>query len=127
MNANETAGEPMVLPVRTGLDEVDRAIATKYARLSTGQRRAIDHLLADARYGAVISASQLAIAVGVSESTITRAAQTLGFAGFPDLQRHLRERFVAPVQERLEPLERDTAQPVSIAARVMVKLGDQSR
>lgn len=68
----------------------------------------------------MISAPQLAIAVGVSESTITRAAQTLGFAGFSDLQQHLREQFVAPLQERLEPLEPDTLRSLSIAKRVML-------
>lgn len=120
MSASEPSRQPSGIPAPTGLREIDRAIAAHYARLSAGQRRAIDHLLADARYGAVISAPQLAIAVGVSESTITRAAQTLGFAGFPDLQRHLREQFVAPFQERLEPLEQDASQPVSIAKRVML-------
>ncbi|MGI8484459.1 MAG: MurR/RpiR family transcriptional regulator [Thermomicrobiales bacterium] len=119
MSANTTSGLSSQ-PAPTGLREIDRAIAEHYSRLSLGQRRAIDHLLADARYGAVISAPQLAVAVGVSESTITRAAQTLGFAGFPDLQRHLREQFVAPLQERLEPLAQDAAQPVSIATRVML-------
>ena len=84
-----------------GLSEIDRAIDAHYDQLSTGQRRAIDRLLADTRYGAVVSAPQLAEAIGVSESTITRAAQTLGFTGFPDFQRHLRARFVAPVQERV--------------------------
>ncbi len=75
-----------------GLSAIDRAIENHYDKLSAGQRRAIDRLLADTRYGAVVSAPQLADAVGVSESTITRAAQTLGFTGFPDFQRHLRAR-----------------------------------
>lgn len=120
MSANRISSESSGHPAPTGLREIDRAMAEHYARLSAGQRRAIDHLLADARYGAVISAPQLAVAVGVSESTVTRAAQTLGFAGFPDLQRHLREQFVAPLHERLEPLAPDSAQPVSIAKRIML-------
>ena len=119
MSANQTS-ESSERPSSTGLREIDRAIAEHYGRLSVGQRRAIDHLLADARYGAVISAPQLAVAVDVSESTITRAAQTLGFSGFPDLQRHLREQFVAPLQERLEPLEPDPLRSSSIAKRVML-------
>lgn len=104
----------------TGLSEVDRAIDAHYDDLSTGQRRAIDRLLADTRYGAVVSAPQLADAIGVSESTITRAAQTLGFTGFPDLQRHLRARFVAPVQDRLAPLEAEAAETDSLARHVML-------
>ncbi len=112
-------GEPgMAGP--TGLSEIDRAIDEHYERLSAGQRRAIDKLLSDTRYGAVVSAPQLAEAIGVSESTITRAAQTLGFTGFPDLQRHLRARFVAPLQDRLIPIEASDVEHPSIAAHVML-------
>jgi DNA-binding MurR/RpiR family transcriptional regulator len=56
---------------------------------------------------------------GVSESTITRAAQALGFTGFPDLQRHLRARFVAPVQDRLIPIDASDVEADSIAVHVM--------
>jgi DNA-binding MurR/RpiR family transcriptional regulator len=103
-----------------GLSEIDRAIAANYDKLSAGQRLAIDRLLADTRYGAVVSAPQLAEAVGISESTITRAAQTLGFAGFPDLQRHLRARFVAPVQERIAPIAEGGDATLPLAVRVML-------
>ncbi|MGC4192217.1 MAG: MurR/RpiR family transcriptional regulator [Thermomicrobiales bacterium] len=100
---------------------IDRAIAEHYGNLSIGQRKVIDRLLADTRYGAVISAPELAAASGVSEATVTRAAQALGFAGYPDLQRHLRDRFVAPVDDRLRE---DRAggvpdAPGTIAAQVM--------
>jgi DNA-binding MurR/RpiR family transcriptional regulator len=102
-----------------GLSEIDRAIEANYDRLSAGQRRAIDRLMADTRYGAVVSAPQLADAIGVSESTITRAAQALGFTGFPDLQRHLRARFVAPVHDRLIPIDASDVEADSIAVHVM--------
>lgn len=106
-------------PGGSGLSEIDRAIEANYDRLSAGQRRAIDRLMADTRYGAVVSAPQLADAIGVSESTITRAAQALGFTGFPDLQRHLRARFVAPVQDRLIPIDASDVESDSIAVHVM--------
>lgn len=111
----------------TGLSEVERAIDAHYDKLSTGQRRAIDRLLADTRYGAVVSAPQLAEAIGVSESTITRAAQTLGFTGFPDLQRHLRARFVAPVQERLAPIDPATGAREGLARHVMLDDAERIR
>ena len=117
--------EPVSEP--TGLSEVDRAIDTHYDKLSAGQRRAIDRLLSDTRYGAVVSAPQLAEAIGVSESTITRAAQSLGFTGFPDLQRHLRARFVAPVQDRLLPIEPGAAETESLARHVMLDDADRIR
>ena len=106
---------------RTGLAAIDRAIAEHYGGLSAGQRKVIDRLLADARYGAVISAPELAAASGVSEATVTRAAQALGFAGYPDLQRHLRDRFVAPVDDRLREARTGggTDAPGAIAARVL--------
>lgn len=110
----------------TGISEVDRALDAHYDRLSAGQRRAIDRLLADTRYGAVVSAPQLAEATGVSESTITRAAQTLGFTGFPDLQRHLRARFVAPVQDRLSPIE-PAGDADRLARHVMLDDADRIR
>lgn len=106
-------------PGHSGLSEIDRAIEANYDRLSAGQRRAIDRLMADTRYGAVVSAPQLADAIGISESTITRAAQALGFTGFPDLQRHLRARFVAPVQDRLIPIDASDVDSDSIAVHVM--------
>jgi DNA-binding MurR/RpiR family transcriptional regulator len=110
---------PAPEPSNRGLSEIDRAIEINYDRLSAGQRRAIDRLMADTRYGAVVSAPQLADAIGVSESTITRAAQALGFTGFPDLQRHLRARFVAPVQDRLIPIDASDVEADSIAVHVM--------
>lgn len=120
-------GQEQPVPGAAGLSEVDRAIDANYDRLSAGQRRAIDRLLADTRYGAVVSAPQLADAIGVSESTITRAAQTLGFTGFPDLQRHLRARFVAPVQDRLVPLEAEATKRESLARHVMMDDAERIR
>jgi len=107
----------------TGISAIDRAIAEHYGSLSAGQRKVIDRLLADTRYGAVISAPELAAASGVSEATVTRAAQALGFAGYPDLQRHLRDRFVAPVNDRLRDERAEASFGVfgSTAARVMAE------
>ncbi|MGB3327503.1 MAG: MurR/RpiR family transcriptional regulator [Thermomicrobiales bacterium] len=106
----------------TGIPAIDRAVAAHYGELSAGQRKVIDRLLADTRYGAVISAPELATATGVSEATVTRAAQALGFAGYPDLQRHLRDRFVAPVDDRLrDDRLTDSDAPGAIAARVMAE------
>jgi len=85
-----------------GIGQVERAVAAYYGRLSRGQRGVIDRLLADTHRGAVVSAAHLAADSGVSESTVTRAAQTLGFAGFPDLQARLRTSLTNARVERLE-------------------------
>jgi DNA-binding MurR/RpiR family transcriptional regulator len=83
-------------------DPLARALAANYELLSRSQRLVIDRLLSDTRYGAVISAPELAQEVGVSESTVTRAAQALGFLGYPDLQSQLRRTFFSPLPDRVE-------------------------
>jgi DNA-binding MurR/RpiR family transcriptional regulator len=81
---------------------IELAVAEHYEQLSRSQRLVIDRLLMDTRYGAMTSAPELAADVGVSESTVTRAAQTLGYAGYPELRSQLRERLVGGVPERIE-------------------------
>lgn len=113
-----------------GLREVAAAVADGYERLSAGQRRVIDRLLDDTRLGAVISATELARDARVSESTVTRAAQSLGFAGYPDLQSRLREPFLEPsaVPERVEQgLAELGDTPEAVALRVMLEDAENIR
>jgi DNA-binding MurR/RpiR family transcriptional regulator len=111
-----------------GLRAVEAALARNYERLGPGQRRVIDHLLGDVRYGAVISAPELARATNVSGSTVTRAAQTLGFDGYPDLQARLREQFVEGVAERVEASASDLGDtPEAAAIRVMLEDAERVR
>jgi DNA-binding MurR/RpiR family transcriptional regulator len=111
-----------------GLRTVHTAVAERYDRLSPGQRRVIDRLLADTRYAAVVSAPELAQEVGVSESTVTRAAQALGFAGYPDLQARLRQRFVDGVPERVAASLADLGDtPEAAAIRVMLEDAESVR
>ena len=85
-------------------------------------------MLADTRYAAVVSAPELAHEVGVSESTVTRAAQALGFAGYPDLQARLRQRFVDGVPERVEASLADLGNtPEAAAIRVMLEDAESVR
>jgi DNA-binding MurR/RpiR family transcriptional regulator len=112
----------------TGIREVDRALSVNYRRLSPSQRRVIDHLIGDMRYAAVISGPELARTLGVSESTVTRAAQTLGFGGYPDLQAHLRDLFVGGVSERVAiALDEFGSSPVEAAIRVMLEDAERVR
>ena len=74
------------------------------------------------------SAPELAKTARVSESTVTRAAQTLGFAGYPDLQSHFRRRFYGAVPDRLEAeLAELGASPETAAIRVMLEDADTIR
>jgi DNA-binding MurR/RpiR family transcriptional regulator len=105
-----------------GLHEVDRALSANYGRLSKSQRQVIDHLLRDARYAAVTPGTDIAKALGVSESTVTRAAQALGFAGYPDLQMRLRAQFATRTPERIASVVTELGDdPAAAAARVMLE------
>ncbi len=113
---------------KAGLHTVHAAVSERYDRLSPGQRLVIDRLLADTRYAAVVSAPELAHEVGVSESTVTRAAQALGFAGYPDLQARLRQRFVDGVPERVEASLADLGDtPAAAGIRVMLEDAESVR
>ena len=105
-----------------GVAEVERAVAANYHRLSRGQRQVIDTLLADVRRGAVVSAADLAADTKMSESTVTRAAQALGFGGFPDLQSRLRTSLVDARVARLEASSSALAPaPEDAALQVMLE------
>lgn len=111
-----------------GQPEIERRIAANYHRLTRGQRRAIDRLLFDIRYAAVTSAPELALEANVSESTVTRAAQALGFSGYPDLQMHLRSRFFNTVATRLETGVAELGTTPEVAAiRVMLEDAESVR
>src|SRR5260370_39973374 len=89
------------IPAATTTRSIQGAVAEHYEELSPSQRRVIDRLLKDTHYGALTSAQELAAELGVSMATITRAAQGLHFAGFPDLQAHLRVRLAGSVPQRI--------------------------
>lgn len=93
---------PVAVAHEAPRDEIEEAIAANYERLAPSQRRIIDTVLADKRYAAY-SAAELARELRVSESTVTRAAQALGFSGYPDLKARLRDwLFGIPVSARIE-------------------------
>jgi DNA-binding MurR/RpiR family transcriptional regulator len=118
--------------VQNGPRTIEAAVAEHYERLSPSQRRVIDRLLMDTRYGAMTSAPELAVEVGVSESTVTRAAQALGYAGYPELRSHLRDRLVGTVPDRIEASVaglrsgQDTS-PDAVAIRVMLEDAESVR
>jgi DNA-binding MurR/RpiR family transcriptional regulator len=70
--------------------------------LTDSQRQLATYLLSNNRRAAFSNAAELALAVGVSESTVVRFARALGFRGFPDLQDFLREALL----ESLSPPQR---------------------
>lgn len=107
---------------KAGLRAIDQALTENYGRLSKSQRHVVDHLLRDTRYAAVTSGAEVAKALGVSESTVTRAAQALGFAGYPDLQMQLRAHFATRAPERVASAAFELGDDLAAAAiRVMLE------
>jgi len=102
--------------------EMEAALAARYDDLSPAQRRVIDRLLADHRYAATASARTIARDLGVAGSVVTRAAQTLGYEGFPDFQGQLRERFMGSLPQRVERTITDLGDgPETAGLRVMLE------
>lgn len=68
-----------------------RIIQIKFPRLSKGQKLIAEYILKHYDKAAFMTAAKLGISVGVSESTVVRFANELGFSGYPSLQKSLQE------------------------------------
>ncbi len=77
-------------------------IAKKQIQLTESQGRIAQYITDHYDEAIFLTASKLARQVGVSEATIVRLAQVLGFSGYPEMQRMLREK----LQERLTTVTR---------------------
>lgn len=68
-----------------------RTIQMKFPRLSKGQKLIAEYILKHYDKAAFMTAAKLGTSVGVSESTVVRFANELGFIGYPKLQKALQE------------------------------------
>lgn len=68
-----------------------KVIQMNFTRLSKGQKLIAEYIMTNYDKAAFMTASKLGEVVGVSESTVVRFALTLGFSGYPSLQRALQE------------------------------------
>ena len=66
-------------------------IQAQYPRLSKGQKLIAQYIINNYDKVAFMTASKLGDTVGVSESTVVRFANALGYAGYPKLQEGLQE------------------------------------
>lgn len=71
--------------------DVLRLIKSAPIRFSKGQRLIADYIVTHYDKAAFMTAAKLGKAVGVSESTVVRFAMELGYDGYPELQRELKE------------------------------------
>jgi DNA-binding MurR/RpiR family transcriptional regulator len=68
-----------------------RMIQVKFPRLSKGQKLIAEYILKHYDKAAFMTAAKLGVSVGVSESTVVRFANELGYSGYPKLQKALQE------------------------------------
>ena len=68
-----------------------KQIQKRFSKLSKGQKLIAQYIVENYDKAAFMTASKLADKVGVSESTVVRFANALGFDGYPQLQKNLKE------------------------------------
>ncbi len=85
-------------------DDIVGWIRRRHDSLSPGQRKVARFLLAGGINVIHMTITQIAEVVGVNSSTVVRAAQALGFEGFPELQSVLRSQFLnqAKIAQRMQ-------------------------
>ncbi|PAB61172.1 MurR/RpiR family transcriptional regulator [Anaeromicrobium sediminis] len=71
--------------------DLTRIIQKKFSRLSKGQKLIAQYIINEYDKAAFMTASKLGNKVGVSESTVVRFANALGYDGYPQLQKELQE------------------------------------
>lgn len=95
-------------------------LSEKKPLLTKVQERALNYIMENYEDIIFLTASRLARRAGVSEATIVRLAQALGFNGYPGMQRMFRDEF----HERLSTVTRleETVRHVRDEGDVLVKI-----
>jgi len=84
------------------LEAFRQRLEQNYPSFTKSEQRIASYVLSDYNQVAFLSAAELAQRMEVSEATVVRFAQALGFSGFPELRQHLQELFVARVDHAAE-------------------------
>lgn len=74
-----------------GNRDLMKQVQINFSRLSKGQKLIAEYILHHYEKAAFMTAAKLGEKVGVSESTVVRFADALGYDGYPKLQRALQE------------------------------------
>lgn len=99
---------------------IQTILADKQIQLTDAQRRAAQYIMDHYEEAIFLTASKLAKKAGVSEATVVRLAQVLGFDGYPKLQQMLRKN----LQSRLTTVTRleQTVQHVRSDGDILTKV-----
>lgn len=66
-------------------------IEQSYKKMSKGHKNIANYIMANYDKAAFLTANKLGKAVGVSESTVVRFANSLGYEGYPEMQKELQD------------------------------------
>lgn len=84
------------------MNDFNDLVSKKLPNPTPSQRRVIEYIIDQYDEVIFLPASRVALNAGVSEATLVRVAQYLGFSGYPEMQRMLRK----GLQERLSTISR---------------------
>jgi len=94
-----------------------KQLQQKVDSLSGAEKRLAQYILNDNTAAVLTTTGDLARAVGISESTVVRFAQSLGFKGFPDMKRALQKelrshlRAASRMEETIAAIDKHGAEP----------------
>ena len=97
--------------------KIDQIVRGRTPELTPTQRKVLDFILKQPEQAVFLTATDLAHNLNVSDTSIVRLAQALGYAGYPHLKRRLREY----VQPKITTVDRlgDTVQRVESVGDVL--------
>lgn len=98
-----------------------KIIQTQYPKLSKGQKLIAKYIINNYDKVAFMTASKLGDTVGVSESTVVRFANALGYSGYPKLQEGLQELIKNKLTtvQRVEMANEDYSDDSTILSKVL--------
>ena len=102
---------------------IDQIVSEKPKDLTPTQRKVLDFILKHPEDAAFYTATELAVKLEVSDTSIVRLAQALGYKGYPHLKRKIRE-FVKPrvtTVERLGETVRRVESTSDVLESVMIR------
>ena len=96
---------------------IDQIVRGRPPELTRTQRKVLDFILKQPEHAVFLTATDLAQNLNVSDASIVRLAQALGYAGYPHLKRRLREY----VQPKITTVDRlvETVQRVESVSDVL--------
>ncbi|UCF89547.1 MAG: MurR/RpiR family transcriptional regulator [bacterium] len=96
---------------------IDQVVKGRPPELTPTQRKVLDFILKRPEQAVFLTATDLAHHLNVSDTSIVRLAQALGYAGYPHLKRHLRQ-YVQPKITTVDRLD-ETVQRVESVRDVL--------